>query len=159
MEATQTRDQDKDLKIDSNEINVSNRKNSSLYVYVCKRILENHDTVILNALGNATTIAVITAENLVRNGYAEYQRLETKTINVEQQKRDQKEGEGEQEDNRSRQKAKLLITLAKSKNFDENLAKFNAIREENQKFIENEKTEKAEKADKTTKTESKWLRK
>ena len=139
-------DQDKDLKIDSNEINVSNRKNSSLYVYVCKRILEKHDTVILNALGNATTIAVIAAENLVRNGYAEYQRLETKTIDVEQNKRGDEE-EAKEDSRGTRQKAKLLITLKKSKDFDANLAQFNKIREENQKHIENERADKATKAE------------
>ena len=138
---------DKDLKIDSNEINVSNRKNSSLYVYVCKRILEKHDTVILNALGNATTIAVIAAENLVRNGYADYQRLETKTIDVEQHKRDGEEEEAKGDSKGTRQKAKLLITLKKSKDFDANLAKFNTIREENQKHIENERADKATKAE------------
>ena len=53
MDAKQERDQDKELKIDSNEINVSNRKNASLYVNVCKKVLEKYDTVILNALGNA----------------------------------------------------------------------------------------------------------
>ena len=146
MDSQETRDQGKDLKIDSNEINVSNRKNSSLYVYVCKRILEKHDTVILNALGNATTTAVIAAENLVRNGYADYERLETKTINVEQSARGEQAQADASAEQRTRQKAKLLITLRKGKDFDENLAKFNAIREENQKFIEQERTDKAAKA-------------
>ena len=128
---------DKELKIDSNEINVSNRKNQSFYVFLGKKILEKHDTVIMNALGNATTIAVIAAESLVRNGYAEYAKLETKTINVEQSRRGD-----EEKDPRTVSRAKLLITLNKSKNFDENMAKFAAIREENEKFTESEKVAK-----------------
>ena len=77
----------KELKIDSNEINVSNRKNQSFYVFLGKKILEKHDTVVMNALGNATSIAVIAAESLVRNGYADYIKIETKTIDVEQSRR------------------------------------------------------------------------
>ena len=32
--------EDKELKIESNQINVSNRKNQSFYVYLCKKTLE-----------------------------------------------------------------------------------------------------------------------
>ena len=95
---------------------------------MCKKILEKHGTVVMNALGNATSIAVIAAENLVRNGYAEYDKLETKTIDVEQTRGGRGGNEGE---SRTSRKAKLLITLRKSKNFDENMRKFNEIREEN----------------------------
>ena len=146
MEAKQARDERKEHVIDSNEINVSNRKNSSLYVNVCKKVLQKYDTVVLNALGNATTIAVIAAENLVRNGYADYQHLETKTIDVEPTRRAGKEGETPGASS-SRPKAKLLITLKKSKNFQANLEKFNSIREENQKHIETEKADRAKKTD------------
>ena len=38
-------------------------------------------------MGNATTTSVIAAESLVRNGYADYVSLETKTINVEVRKK------------------------------------------------------------------------
>ena len=129
--------------IDSNEINVSNRKNSTLYVYICKKVFEKFDTCVLNALGNATSIAVIAAENLVRNGYAEYEKLETKTIEIDSNRRGQ--GEVKEGENKTRQKAKLLITLKKSANFDENMGKFNAIREENLKYIEHEKAERSKK--------------
>ena len=93
--------------------------------------MEKHDTLVMNALGNATTIAVIAAESLVRNGYAEYAKLETKTIDVEQTRR----REGDAEPARTVSRAKLLITLNKSKSFDENMAKFAAIREENEKLL------------------------
>ena len=43
--------------------------------------------MVLHALGNATTISVIAAENLVKNGYADYVSLETKTIEVEESRR------------------------------------------------------------------------
>ena len=128
---------DVELKIDSNEINVSTRKNQSFYVFLGKKILEKHDTIVMNALGNATTQAVIAAESLVKNGYADYAKLETKTINVEQtNRRGGKEQEG---DDKTVSRAKLLITLTKSKDFDKNMAKFSQIREENIKLMENEK--------------------
>ena len=79
---------DGELQIESNQINVSNRKNQQFYVYLCKKILEKHNDLVLHALGNATTTSVIAAESLVRNGYAEYVSLETKTINVEESKND-----------------------------------------------------------------------
>ena len=78
---------DKELKIESNQVNVSNRKNQSFYVYLCKKTLEQHEELVLHALGNATTISVIAAEKLVRNGYAEYVSMETKTIEVEESRR------------------------------------------------------------------------
>ena len=78
---------DTELKIESNQINVSNRKNQSFYVYLAKKTLEQHDELVMHALGNATTISVIAAENLVKNGYADYVSLETKTIEVEESRR------------------------------------------------------------------------
>ena len=110
----------KELNIDSNEINVSNRKNQSFYVFLGKKIFEKHDTLVMNALGNATTIAVIAAESLVRNGYADYGKLETKTIGVERSRRNNEESKEVATTN----KAKLVITLNKSKNFDETMLKF-----------------------------------
>ena len=94
----------------------------------------------MNALGNATTTAVIAAESLVRNGYAEYVKLETKTIDVEQT-RGHKNGEDAEnkEGTRTVQRAKLLITLRKAKTFDENMRKFAEIREENEKLMEAKK--------------------
>ena len=69
-----------EIKIETNQINVSNHKNEAFYVYLGKRTLEQFDELILHALGNATTVSVIAAEKLVRNGYAEYVKMETKTI-------------------------------------------------------------------------------
>ena len=93
--------------------------------------------MIINALGNATTIAVIAAESLVRNGYAEYAKLETKTIEIENSR-----GRSDEKDARTVSRAKLLITLKKSKDFDKNMANFNAIREQNEKQMEKEKVAK-----------------
>ena len=128
---------DNELRIDSNQINVSNRKNQSFYVYLCKKTLEKHEDVVLHALGNATTISVIAAEKLVRNGYAEYVKFETKTIDVEETKRGKKP-EGNQ---RFMKRAKLIITLKRCPEFFENMKKFNEIREENEKYIDQEKAQ------------------
>ncbi len=102
------------------------------------KILEKHNTIVMNALGNATTQAVIAAESLVKNGYAEYSKLETKTVEVDQTNR--RDGKGTPGDDKTVSRAKLMITLTKSKNFDKNMAKFAQIREENVKLMENEKT-------------------
>ena len=141
-EATQG-GEEKELKIDSNQINVSNIKNSSFYVYLAKKTLEQHNELVLHALGNATTISVIAAENLVKNGYATYISLETKTIEVEESRRGRnRRGNNAPADGkppRLVKRAKLLITLKKSPNFEENMKKFMAVKEENEKYIAAEK--------------------
>ena len=142
--------EENELRIDSNQINVSNRKNKSFYVFLGKKILEKYDDVVLNALGNATTTAVIAAESLVRNGYADYVKIETKTIDVEQSRRrpDDKEVEGEAEGAKTTvARAKLLLTLKKSPHFDENMKKFAEIREENEKLMETEQADRAKATD------------
>ena len=103
----------------SNQINVSTKKNPNFYVFLGKKYLEENETVELHALGNAVSISVIAAENLVRNNYATFQEIKTKTITVQGNKGDSK-------------KAKLFITLKRSPDFFENMEKFNKIREENE---------------------------
>jgi hypothetical protein len=49
-----------------NQINVSTKKNPNFYVFLGKKYLEEHDVIELHALGNAVSISVIAAENLVR---------------------------------------------------------------------------------------------
>ena len=73
----------------------------------------------MHALGNAVSISVIAAENLVRNDYATFSEIKTKTITMEGASGDSK-------------KAKLFITLKRSPNFFENMEKFNKVREENE---------------------------
>ena len=99
--------------------------------------------MVLHALGNATTISVIAAENLVKNGYADYVRLETKTIEVTESRRNNNKKMDEQPP-RLVKRAKLLITLKKSDNFDENMKKFQEIKEENEEYIKKEKQEREE---------------
>ena len=131
---------DIELNLNSNQINVSNRKNKSFYVFLAKKILEKHDDLVMNALGNASTISVMAAESLVRNGYAEYAKLETQTIDVEQNRGGRKGSkEGDAEAPKTTQRvSKLLITLKKSKDFDKNMAAFAKIKEENEKMMEAE---------------------
>ena len=66
-------------------------------MYLSKKILEKHDELILHALGNATTTSVIAAESLVRNGYADYVKMETKTIDVEESRKNKSSNEKEEE--------------------------------------------------------------
>ena len=133
---------DKDLKIDSNQINVSNRKNQAFYVYLCKKTLECHEDLVLHALGNATSVSVVAAEKLVRNGYADYVSLVTKTIEVEESRRNQRNKEDDNQPPRLVKRAKLLITLKRHKDFWDNMKKFNEIKDENDKYIEAERAEK-----------------
>ncbi len=79
------------------------------------------------------SISVIAAENLVRNNYAKFLKIETKTISVQGNKGDSK-------------KAKLFITLERSKDFFINMENFNKIREENEALKKkNEESSTAEK--------------
>ena len=57
----------------------------------------------------------------LRNEYATFKEIRTRTITVQGQKGDSK-------------KAKLFITLQRSPNFFENMRKFNEIREENERL-------------------------
>ena len=50
----------------SNHINVSVKKNPNFFVFLGKKYLELHETIELQALGNAVSTSVIAAENLVR---------------------------------------------------------------------------------------------
>ena len=77
-EQTQTRDRD----TESNQINVSVKKNPNFYVFLGKRYFEKYETIELHALGNAASTSVIASENLVRNNYATFKEIRTKTITV-----------------------------------------------------------------------------
>ena len=148
-----TAGENKELQIDSNQINVSNRKNQQFYVYLSKKILEKHDELILHALGNATTTSVIAAESLVRNGYADYVKMETKTIDVEESRKN-KNSSAKPEESRTVKRAKLIVTLKKSANFDENMKKSAEIKEENEKYIEAERQVREAKAANKPKAET-----
>jgi len=77
---------------------------------------------------------------LVRNGYAEYAGVQTQTVDVEQRRRGRRGEEGGEQGKANVKRVKLLVTLKKSLDFDENLAKFNAIKEENEKYLKNLKS-------------------
>jgi DNA-binding protein len=49
-----------------NIINVSNKRNQNFYVFLGKQLLKEHDWIEFQALGNAVSTAVMSAENLVR---------------------------------------------------------------------------------------------
>ncbi|CDW77678.1 uncharacterized protein at2g34160-like [Stylonychia lemnae] len=101
-----------------NLINVSNKRNAKFYVYLGKQILKDHQTIQLHALGNAVSTSVQAAENLVRNNYATFKQIKTETVDVEN----------------NQKKAKLFITLEKHADFDANIAKFELIKQENEKL-------------------------
>ena len=96
--------------------------------------------MVSHALGNATTVSVIAAEKLVRNGYADYVSMETKTIEVEETRRNRNRPENSHPP-RLVKRAKLLITLKRSAAFFENMKKYNEIKEENDKYIQAERAQ------------------
>ena len=107
----------------SNQINVSVKKNPNFYVFLGKKYFETHETIELHALGNAVSTSVIASENLVRNNYATFKEIRTRTITVQGPRGD-----------RDSKKAKLFITLQRGPDFFENMKKFNEIREENDRL-------------------------
>mmetsp|Transcript_3122 Transcript_3122/g.2096 ORF Transcript_3122/g.2096 Transcript_3122/m.2096 type:complete len:139 (+) Transcript_3122:65-481(+) len=117
---------------DTNEIKVSNKKNSNFYVFLGKQYLDKWGEVHFHALGNAVSTAVIATENLVRNEYGVFKSVKTETITLP--------GEGD----RQVKKAKLIVTLVKHANFKENMEKFNKTREENEKLKQQESEAKGE---------------
>jgi len=64
----ETKVQEKNLKMlsETNLINVSVKKTPNFYVFLGKKYLESNEEIELHALGNAVSISVIAAENLVR---------------------------------------------------------------------------------------------
>ena len=102
-------------KRDDNLIQVSSKRNANFYVYLGKKILESHETVELHALGNAVSLGVTAAENLVRNNYAQFISINTSTISMED----------------GSKKAKLVVKVKRHADFLENMKKFNEISEEN----------------------------
>uniref|UniRef100_A0A7S3FXX0 DNA/RNA-binding protein Alba-like domain-containing protein n=1 Tax=Strombidium rassoulzadegani TaxID=1082188 RepID=A0A7S3FXX0_9SPIT len=104
----------------SNQINVSTKKNPNFYVYICKKYLQDNEIIELHALGNAVSTSVIAAENLVRNKYAEFVQIKTKTIPVGQKD--------------ASKKAKLFITLKRGPDYHENMAYFQEIKEKNEQL-------------------------
>ena len=78
---------------------------------MAKKTLEQHDDLVLHALGNATTISVIAAENLVKNGYADYVKMETKTIEVEESRRNRdRRGGAPEEEKKDMEERKRMMT-------------------------------------------------
>ncbi len=59
----------------TNIIRVSTKKNPNYYVFMAKNKLKEFGTVEFHAIENASHIAVIAAETLVRNEYAEWERI------------------------------------------------------------------------------------
>ena len=109
----------------------------------------------MHALGNATTTSVIAAESLVRNGYADYVSMETKTIEVEESRgirNGRGPSTGADANVRLVKRAKLIITLKRSKDFHANMKKFDEIKEQNEKYIEAERAQRE--ADKAAKAET-----
>jgi len=75
---------------------------------------------------------------LIRNNYATFKEIRTRTITVQGSRGDSK-------------KAKLFITLQRSDDFFENMKKFNEIREENERLAAKNATTEGEADQKETK--------
>ena len=100
---------------------MSNKRNPNFYTSLSKKYLQNHETIELHSLGDAISVSVITAENLVSNQYATYQKIESTTVEIE----DKSESEN------FKKVAKLLIVLVRSPEFFDNIKKFNELKEAN----------------------------
>ena len=98
---------------DDNIVHVSNNRSFTFYVFLAKKIFENHETVELHALGGATELAVKSCENLIRHGYATLESIKTDTIELDNQQK----------------RAKLFITLTKSEDFDKKISAWEVERE------------------------------
>ena len=75
---------------------------------------------------------------MIRNNYATFKEIRTRTITVQGSRGDSK-------------KAKLFITLQRSDDFFENMKKFNEIREENERLAAKNATTEGEADQKETK--------
>merc|ERR1711979_95177 len=104
MEAKQPQDK-KLLDPDTNEVNISTRRDARFYIFLAKIILKKFNDIELKALGQAADICVRVAENLERYKYAKIQRICSETIDLE-------------DSDRKRKGARFIVKLVKSEEFD-----------------------------------------
>merc|ERR1712178_335716 len=107
-EPTMTDKQTQDKKLldpDTNEVNISTRRDARFYIFLSKIILKKFGTIELKALGQAADICVRVAENLERYAYATIQGIYSETIDLE-------------DTDRKRKGARFVVKLAKSGEFD-----------------------------------------
>ena len=81
--------------------------------------------IIMHGIDHASGLCAAAADNLVRNGFAEYLNVESKTIEVLKKAKRKNKSANEQEGGQSekvwRRRPKLIITLKKAKDFDEKI--------------------------------------
>lgn len=102
----------KQLKLEvpsSNILNVSSKKNPKVYKLISKIILKQYGNIEIRSLGNAAECCIVLAEGLVRNGFAEFERIDSDTTLLE----DFNNEEG------SRKGIQFSIKLTRSENFDQ----------------------------------------
>ena len=90
------------------QVNVSSKKNPKSYKLICKIILKKFGFVELRSLGNAAESTVKLAEMMVRNRFAEFEKIESSTTNLEDINND----------SGVRQGIQFCVKLKKSKEFD-----------------------------------------
>merc|ERR1711939_87764 len=93
------------LDPDTNEVNISTRRDARFYIFLSKIILKKFGNIELKALGQAADICVRVAENLERYQYAKIKRIYSETIDLE-------------DTDRKRKGARFVVKLAKSEQFD-----------------------------------------
>merc|ERR1712170_36086 len=93
------------LDPDTNEVNISTRRDARFYIFLAKIILKKFNSIELKALGQAADICVRVAENLERYNYAKISKISSETINL-------------QDSDRNRKGARFIVKLDKSEEFD-----------------------------------------
>ena len=104
MQSEQVQDK-KLLDPETNEVNVSTKREARFYIFLSKVILKKFGEIQLNALGQAADICVRVAENLERYNYATIKRIYSETIDLD-------------DSDRKRKGARFIVKLAKSDEFD-----------------------------------------
>merc|ERR1712188_318402 len=103
---TPTQNTDKKLlDPDTNEVNISTRRDARFYIFLAKIILKKFNSIELKALGQAADICVRVAETLERYNYAKILKIYSETIDLE-------------DSDRKRKGARFVVKLEKSGEFD-----------------------------------------
>ena len=93
------------LDPETNEVNVSTKREARFYIFLSKVILKKFGEIQLNAQGQAADICVRVAENLERYNYAKINRIYSETIDLD-------------DSDRKRKGARFIVKLIKSDEFD-----------------------------------------
>lgn len=112
----------KRIKPQTNVVQISAKRDPGFYVFLCKLFLLDFPEIELHGLGDAINTGVKVGETLTRFGYTTIKKIQTTTLAPETT--GTTEGKDQKREPKKGKKAKLIVTLAKTNNFNKLMENF-----------------------------------